>query len=543
MTIIGKLNKLKIEFNGETILEEAGAEIPAGARIGIVGANGSGKSSLLEAMASGNPAVQWTVPNLSLAFMEQEVREPDIKYGAIESLKLATKWNVPKERSGLSGGEMMKVRLAKTMAQKADLLLLDEPTNHLDADSVQQVTRQLKNYNGTLFIVSHDRHFLDETATCIWEIEDKKLVVYEGNYSAYREQKEHQQSVLRRKYDKQQAEVARVEKQIAELQSWSGKAHADSTKQDGYKEYYRSKAKRMDVQISSKRKRLQKELDKEGVSQPKEQAEVKFDITGPAKKGKRVVELKAAGKRFGSLVLFENASLTVQQGERLGLIGPNGSGKSTLFNMLRGKTDYSGEIWMTDGMKVGYLSQDVFDLPEEQTPAELFGAGSFEMDGKTRTLMTNLGFSKHHWEEPIGHMSMGERVKLKLMEFMLDECHVLLLDEPTNHLDLPSRERLEQTLATFPGTLIFASHDRYFMEKLANKLLIFEGESLKKFEGGYVEWTKRSAAKPNSDFLQLDTERQAILGKLSFLKPGDKEYAELDRRFMELTSAIKALKF
>lgn len=198
---------------------------------------------------------------------------------------------------------------------------------------------------------------------------------------------------------------------------------------------------------------------------------------------------------------------------------------------------------MTDGMKVGYLSQDVFDLPEEQTPAELFGAGSFEMDGKTRTLMTNLGFSKHHWEEPIGHMSMGERVKLKLMEFMLDECHVLLLDEPTNHLDLPSRERLEQTLATFPGTLIFASHDRYFMEKLANKLLIFEGESLKKFEGGYVEWTKRSAAKPNSDFLQLDTERQAILGKLSFLKPGDKEYAELDRRFMELTSAIKALKF
>lgn len=542
MAIIGKLNKLKVVFNGEAIIEEVRAEIPGGARIGIVGANGAGKSSLLEAMASGDPAVQWMVPNLSIAYMPQEVKEPDTEHGTIESLKLETKWKVPVKREGLSGGEMMKMRLAKTMAKKADVLLLDEPTNHLDVESVQMVTEQLKNYNGTLFIVSHDRHFLDRAATCIWEIEDKKLAVYEGNYSAYREQKQHQQSALRRKYDKQQVQIARVEKQISELQSWSGKAHAESTKQDGYKEYYRSKAKRMDVQISSKRKRLQKELDKEGVSQPKEQPEVKFDIAGSAKKGKRVVELKAAGKSFGSHVLFEDASLTVQQGERLGLVGKNGSGKSTLFNMLRGKADFSGEIWMTSGMKIGYLSQDVYDLPEEKTPAELFGAGSFETDGKTRTLMTNLGFSKRHWMERVEHMSMGERVKLKLMEFMLDDCHVLLLDEPTNHLDLPSRERLEQTLAGFPGTMIFASHDRYFMEKLANKLLIFEDGKLKKFEGGYAEWSKESVSRPNEDFLQLDTERQAVLGKLSFLKPEDKEYAELDRRFIELTNAIKALK-
>lgn len=139
-------------------------------------------------------------------------------------------------------------------------------------------------------------------------------------------------------------------------------------------------------------------------------------------------------------------------------------------------------------------------------------------------------------------MSMGERVKLKLMEFMLAECDVLLLDEPTNHLDLPSRERLEQTLAAFPGTLLFASHDRYFRNKLADKLLVFEDGKLQKFEGTYEEWWNKKEQMPNDLLLQLETERQAVLGKLSFLKPGDHAYSGLDRQFNELTVAIKAVK-
>lgn len=542
MAVIGKLNNLAIGFHGETILEGVQAEIHAGARIGVVGVNGAGKTSLLDAIARGDAAVQWSGQRPSIAYMEQEVKGLYRESRTTGSAILETKWNVPKERDGLSGGEAIKMRLAKTFAEGADVLLLDEPTNHLDAESIRLVTEQVKSAKGTLFIVSHDRFFLDAAVTCIWEIEEKKLTVYEGNYSAYREQKEHQQRALKRKYDKQQARIARVEQQISELQSWSGKAHADSTKQDGFKEFYRTKAKRMDAQIKSKRKRLEKELGKENASQPKEGMDMKFAIGGVAKKGKRVLELKGAGKSFGSRVLFQDASFTIQQGERVGLVGPNGSGKTALFHMLMGTAGFAGEIWLTSGMKIGYLSQDVFDLPEEKTPAELFGSGSFELDGRTRTLMDNLGFGKRHWLEPVGHMSMGERVKLKLMDFMLNECNVLLLDEPTNHLDLPSRERLERTLSTFSGTLLFASHDRYFMEKLAGKLLIFQEGKLEKYEGNYAEWMDDASRVPDLSFLQLDTERQAVLGKLSFLDPGDPVYQELDRRFDELSAAIKALK-
>lgn len=541
MAIRGKVNNLTIGFEDRIVLKEAQADIPKGARIAVIGANGSGKSSLLEAIAKGAPGIQWMGPRPSVAYMEQEVKQVDAESGSAGSRKLEKKWHVPEVRSRLSGGEAMKMRLARALSENAEVLLLDEPTNHLDAESIKAAIKQLAAYAGTLLIVSHDRHFIDQVATHVWEIEDKKLTVYKGNYSVYREEKEHRKLTQQRKYNQQQAKIARVEQQLSELQSWSGKAHADSTKQDGFKEFYRSKAKRMDVQVRSKRKRLEAELEKGGVERPKEDVSVKFEIGGADKKGKRVMELKEVSKAFGDRLLFENASFTVQHGERIGLVGKNGSGKSTFFSMLRKETDYSGEIWMTAGMKIGYLSQNVFDLPEEKTPAELFGTGSYEADGRIRTLMDNLGFEKHHWTEPIRHLSMGERVKLKLMEFMLSECNVLLLDEPTNHLDLPSREHLEKTLESFPGALLVATHDRFFMEKLADKLLVFEEGKLFKYENSFSEWNNKSNGDVQVDLLQLETERQAVLGKLSLMQPKDKEYGALDRRFIELTAAIKVI--
>lgn len=542
MAIRGALSKLSIQYGGRPVLKSIRAEIPEGARIGIVGANGAGKSSLLKAVAEGGAGIRWLGAEPSIAYMEQGDGELEYNAATIDSRKLETKWNVPEKRVQLSGGEAIEVRLARTLAEKADVLLLDEPTNHLDAESVKLVTEQLKKYEGTQLIVSHDRYFLDEVATHIWEIENGDLFACEGNYSDSRKAKEHRKLTQQRKYDKQQARIASVEQQISELQSWSGKAHAESTKQDGFKEFYRSKAKRMDVQIRSKRKRLEADLAKERVDQPESGGAVKFEISGAAKKGRRVMELKNAGKTFGSRVLFSGASFTVQYGERVGLVGANGSGKSTFFRMLMEETEYTGEFWRTEGMKLGYLSQDVLDLPEDETPARLFETASFERQGQIRTLMDNLGFRKQHWQEPVRHMSMGERVKLKLMEFVLAECNVLVLDEPTNHLDLPSREQLEKTLAVFPGTLLIATHDRYFMERLADRLLVFGNGELGKYESGYAQWSAKKAGHVESDYLQLETERQAVLGKLSFMKPEDKEYAALDSRFNELTKKIKSLK-
>lgn len=539
MATRGIVSKLSIHYDGRMVLKGVRADIPEGARIGIVGANGAGKSSLLKVVAEGGGGIRWFGAEPSIAYMEQE--DGGMRYNAatVDSRKLETKWNVPEKRVQLSGGEAIKVRLARVLAEKADVLLLDEPTNHLDAESVKLVTDQLKKYEGTQLIVSHDRYFLDEVATHIWEVENGDLIAYEGNYSDSRKVKELRKLTQQRKYNKQQARIASVEQQISELRSWSGKAHADSTKQDGFKEFYRSKAKRMDVQFRSKRKRLEAELAKERVDQPQGDAEVKFEISGAAKKGRRIMELKDVGKSFGSRVLFSGASFTVQHGERVGLVGANGSGKSTFLHMLMEETEYTGEFWRTAGMKVGYLSQDVLDLSEDETPANLFETESFERQGQIRTLMDNLGFGEQHWNEPVRHMSMGERVKLKLMVFMLAECDVLVLDEPTNHLDLPSREQLEKTLTAFPGTLLFATHDRYFMERLADKLLVFENGKLAKYESNYPRWSGKETGHADSDFLQLETERQAVLGKLSFMKPGDKEYAALDSRFNELTEKIK----
>ncbi|WP_416143968.1 ribosomal protection-like ABC-F family protein [Planococcus koreensis] len=541
MAIRGRLSKLSIQYGDRTVLKDIRAEIPEGARIGIVGPNGAGKSSLLKGVAEGGAGVRWLGAEPSIAYMEQENVGLEYAAATIDSRKLEMQWKVPEKRVQLSGGEAIKLRLARTLAQKAEILLLDEPTNHLDAESIQLVTDQLKKYEGTQLIVSHDRYFLDEVATHIWELEAGNLIASEGNYSDSRKAKEHRKLTQQRKYDKQQARIASVEQQISELQSWSGKAHAESTKQDGFKEFYRSKAKRMDVQIRSKRKRLEAELEKEHVEQPEDDAAVKFEISGAAKKGRRVMELKNVEKTFGSRVLFSGVSFTVQHGERVGLVGPNGSGKSTFFRMLMDETEYTGEFWRTESMKVGYLSQDVLDLPEDETPAQLFKTMSFERQGEVRTLMDNLGFGKQHWNEPVRHMSMGERVKLKLMEFMLAQCNVLVLDEPTNHLDLPSREQLEKTLAAFPGTLLIATHDRFFMERLADRLLVFESGKLTKYESGYARWSGKKAEHVESDFLQLETERQAVLGKLSFMKPGGEEYAALDSRFTELTQKIKSL--
>lgn len=522
-------------------MEEAKADIHEQSRIAVIGANGSGKTTLLEAIAQHEQGIHWIGNRPEIIYMEQEVRNPDT--GSFDSATRLSerRWHIPDERRKLSGGEMMKLRLAHVLSKAADIYLLDEPTNHLDAESLELLADEIGRIDGTVIFVSHDRHFIDQVATHVWEIEDAVLAEYQGNYSASRAEKEHQRHTRKRRYDKQQAKIAQVENQIAKLQSWSDKAHTESTKKDGAKEYFRMKAKKKDVQIRSKRQRLQAELEQDRVEEPKEELRISFDITEAAKKGRRVIELKNVRKSFGSRLLFDCATFTIQHGEKVGLLGDNGSGKSTLLRMLLGMVDSKGEVWLSGGMKIGYLSQDVFDLPEEKTPSELFWAESFEETGKIRNLMDHLGFEKVHWEQPISHMSMGERVKLKLMEFMLSECNVLLLDEPTNHLDLPSREELERTLNFFEGTMLIATHDRYFMEKLSDKLLVFEDSSLSKYEGGYSEWLERNSAEERIDLLQLERERQEVLGKLSFLKPMDKEYDLLDRRFKELTASIKSI--
>ncbi|MEI4771351.1 ABC-F type ribosomal protection protein [Psychrobacillus sp. FJAT-51614] len=549
MTLQGKLDDIGIIFGDKIILQNAKADIISGAVIGIVGGNGEGKSSLLSLLSKEavptKGKIEWFGAPPTISYFKQEDDQFNKTDYADDEWEYFSKWSVPQGRNftHLSGGEKMKRRLARVFAEKSQLLLLDEPTNHLDHDSLSFLKKQINAYQGTIILVSHDRYFLDEVADCIWEVENQKLTVYAGNYSSYRQKKEENRLTQQRLYDAQESKIQRVEKQISELKNWSSKAHAESTKHEFNKEYYRVKAKKMDVQIRSKKKRLELELSKNTIDKPEEEKEVVFSIEGNKKKGKRVLEAKNLAKSFDDNLLFQNASFTIQSQERIGILGANGTGKSTFFRMLLGEETSQGELWKSEAMNIGYLRQTVFDLPDEKTPFEFFGPTDYEIRGKIQTLMMNLGFSKDHWSRPISTMSMGERVKLKLMEFILDQKDVLLLDEPTNHLDLPSREQLEKTLSTYPGTILLVTHDRYFLDKLSNKLLIFENKMIKKIDMSYNEWiNKNNESNREKELLKLETERQAVLGTLSYIQKSDPKYIELDQNFLELTKRINELK-
>lgn len=537
-----KLFNICFEVMDLNIFENVNASVQQGDIIGIIGKNGAGKSTLLQLINKTKvPAqgqIQWLQQDLKMYMVEQETESHSFEDKTPLEAKLLEKWRVPtNDFAQLSGGEKLKARLAKGLSKDTDLLLLDEPTNHLDEQSLELLKKQIKDFKGTIILVSHDRYFLDAVATKIWAIEGKTLIEHKGNYSSYMEVRKQKRLTQKREYEKQQKMVKRIEGQMNEITSWSKKAHAQSTKKEGFKEYYRVKAKRMDTQVKSKQKRLEKELEKVKVEPVESEYNVRFSIKANNKVGKRFLEVKNVTKSFEGRRLFKNVNFTIQHGERVSIIGPNGSGKTTLLKVIVGQESFAGEVWISPSVKVGYLTQEVFDLPLEQTPEQLFYKETFAARGKVQTLMKHLGFTISHWTEPIRNMSMGERIKCKLMEYILEEKDVLILDEPTNHLDLASREQLEDTLAQYNGTLIVVSHDRYFLEKTTSSKLVISNNSIQKQVNKIVP--KRDNLEELR--LKLETERQEVLGRLSYLTPNDETYKELDKKFIELTKQINEL--
>lgn len=542
MKEIVKLNQISLEMMDRILFKDINATVGRGEVIGLIGRNGSGKSTLLQILLGtikqSEGQVEWENHKMDVFLVDQEKQTYVSDHVTPLEATLMAKWHIPDvPYEALSGGEKLKIRLAKGFALAPHLLLLDEPTNHLDIKSTQLLVNQIENYPGTIIVVSHDRYFLDKVATKIWSIENTKLIEQKGNYTSYMKIREQRRLTQAREYENQQRKIELVESQINELTSWSQKAHAQSTKQEGIKEFYRVKAKRMDSQVKSKRKRLEKELEKTKVDRVEEEHLVRFSLETNTKVGKRFLEVKNLKKEFGERILFEQTNFTIQHGEKVALIGPNGSGKTTFLNIVMGNEQACGDIWVSPSANIGYLTQQVFDLPLEQTPEQLFRRETFKERGKVQNLMKHLGFSASQWSEPIEQMSMGERVKCKLMLYILEEKDVLILDEPTNHLDLPSREQLEITLAEYTGTLVVVSHDQYFLSKTTSVQLIFENQRIQK----KLQQSNEKVDSVAEQRLKLETERQEVLGKLSFLTSKSPEYIELDQRFNELTKRIKRL--
>ncbi|WP_226680829.1 ribosomal protection-like ABC-F family protein [Sutcliffiella horikoshii] len=573
MTVILQVKKVNKSFWERDILKDISFDIRNGEKIGLVGWNGAGKTTLMKLlMGSIQPdsgSISKLPATIKVGYLPQSTdytihTDQEMMEEAKDLLRTTSELGLGKSitreevsSDTLSGGERLKLALAKIWSQTPQLLCLDEPTNHMDMKGVNWLVSELKKFAGAAIIISHDRYFLDKTVSKIYEIEDCKIVEYEGNYSAYREEKQRRHDQQTRDYGKQQRKIKMIEDQVANLKQWSEKAHREAGKRDnpgerkqmGLKEFERVKAKKKDNQIKSKTKRLELELSKHKVEKPKEEVQVKFEFETDGKRGKRILEAKGLTKQFGTRLLFEKSHFYVKHGERIGLVGENGAGKTTFIKMLlEQEPTTKGSLWKSASLKIAYLSQEVSDLPVNQTAMEYLELNGWESVSKARTIFANMGMQEEKLTKPLDTLSLGEKTRVKLVHMIMQEYDVLILDEPTNHLDLPSREQMEATLSTFNGTLIVISHDRYFIEKLCDKLLVIENKRIKRVETGLQEYEESRKKEASSSVKEtrekiavLEARITELLGKISMVDRDSDEYSSMDNELLQLMQLKKEL--
>ena len=368
----------------------------------------------------------------------------------------------------LSGGEKTTVLLGKLLIDNPDILLLDEPTNHLDLEAVEWLEGYLKNYKGILIIVSHDRYFLDNTVSKIVEIEDMECKTYKGNYSAFAKQKDEDLRIQYEHYLEQQKKISAMEKTVKDLRNWA--MQADNNK------FFRRAAS------------IQIKLNKlERIEKPKfERQKIKLDLRSLKRSGNETIKANALFKSYGEKTVFENVDMLVRYGEKVALVGPNGSGKTTLLKILLGQeSPDKGTAALGISTKSAYLPQ-VINFPDvEMTVLEYFRDGFLITEGKAREYLFKYLFFGNSVFKKLKCLSGGEKIRLVLGKLLYDDVNLLILDEPTNHLDIESIEALENALDDFCGTIFFISHDRFFINKICERILEIANYSLKSYSGNY----------------------------------------------------------
>ena len=370
----------------------------------------------------------------------------------------------------LSGGQKSRATLAKLLLEEPDLLLFDEPTNHLDIKGIEWLENYLNiEYNGAVLVVSHDRYFLDKVVRKVWELTEHKIKIYRGNYSKYVETKKVEQLVGKREFKKQQAFIEHEEDFIR-----------------------RNIAGQRTREAQGRRKKLER---LERIEKPKPEAPtIQLNFTPETRGGNDILRCQNVGKTFGDKTIFTNLNFEVYRRDVVGIIGANGTGKTTLFRMILGdEPPTEGEMWVGPTLKFGYYTQELEGLnPDNEIIDEIWELRPQQTQGEIRSFLAKFLFSGDDVFKRIGNLSGGEQSRVLLAKLLLANANVLLLDEPTNHLDIPAREALETALAEYPATLFIISHDRYLLNNLVTKLLIFDGTpggTANLFEGNYAEYT------------------------------------------------------
>ncbi|KXY34297.1 ribosomal protection-like ABC-F family protein [Bacillus sp. FSL K6-0067] len=536
MTICS-VNNVTKSFGGNIIFENISLEIKNGERVGLVGRNGSGKTTIfqlltgMESLDAGAIHMKKgtrighvaQIPKfdesmtvyevLSSAFkiekeLEREMRtlekhmaeeqESSVlqklmeRYGVIQEkfaflggyeieaniMKVANGLQVielfPRSFLELSGGEQTKVSLAYMLLQKPDLLLLDEPTNHLDLFAVEWLEQFLKEYNGTVMVISHDRYFLDEVVTKIFDLEDGEIHVYHTNYSQFVEEKEERLLQEFQAYQEQQKKIKKMKEAIKRLREWANQANPPN---EGLHKRARSMERALERMEKLKKPIL-------------ERKQMGLQFEGQERSGKDVVVMKEVSKGFADHPLFNEVNLHVRFQERAAIVGRNGTGKTTLLKLLLEEIEPdAGEIRIGSSVKIGYLSQHTYGNMKSNV-LEVFREYVAVTEGEARHILAKFLFYGPAVFKKVTQLSGGERMRLRLAQLMYQDINFLILDEPTNHLDIESREVLEEALEQYNGTILAVSHDRYFLNKLFEKTYWIDECKLFEFAGNYA-WARQ----------------------------------------------------
>ena len=449
-------------------------------------------AALAEQMGEGtDPALLARYDKLTAAFEAAGGYETDTKTN-----KVCNGLTIPQSMreqlfDKLSGGEKTRVNLARLILEDTDILLLDEPTNHLDLRATEWLEEYLDKFKGTVLTVSHDRYFLDKVVGRIVEIQSGKAEFYSGNYSFYVVEKERRYEEKLRQYEKEQAKIEQLEKAAEQMRVWAYSGMDKTFKR-----------------VKSMEKRIERMRT---TDRPTKERKMEVRFGEREFRGDEVLTIKGLTKSFGERTLFSNLSLEVAGGERIALLGDNGSGKTTLLKILLGEEEPdTGKVRMGPTVKVGYLPQHVhFDHPERNLVDTLI----YEQDCTAQTARNRLAAFKFRGEDvfkPVSALSGGEQSRLRLCMLMDEKINLLILDEPTNHLDIQSREWIEEAVEEYEGNLLFVSHDRYFIDRFASRIWMLEDGHITDFRGNYQEYQAaraRGAAGKSASDVQVSVEK------------------------------------
>ncbi|MCU5374608.1 ribosomal protection-like ABC-F family protein [Bacillus pacificus] len=587
MTICS-VNNVTKSFGGNIIFENISLEIKNGERVGLVGRNGSGKTTIfqlltgMESLDAGAIHIKKgtrighvaQIPKfdesmtvyevLSSAFkiekeLEREMRtlekhmaeeqESSVlqklmeRYGIIQE-KFAflggyeIEANIMKVANGLqvtelfhrsflelSGGEQTKVSLAYMLLQKPDLLLLDEPTNHLDLFAVEWLEQFLKEYNGTVMVISHDRYFLDEVVTKIFDLEDGEIHVYHTNYSQFVEEKEERLLQEFQAYQEQQKKIKKMKEAIKRLREWANQANPPN---EGLHKRARSMERALERMEKLKKPIL-------------ERKQMGLQFEGQERSGKDVVVMKEVSKRFAEHLLFNEANLHVRFQERAAIVGRNGTGKTTLLKLLLEEIEPdAGEIRIGSSVKIGYLSQHAYGNMKSNV-LEAFRECVDVTEGEARHILAKFLFYGPAVFKKVTQLSGGEKMRLRLAQLMYQDINFLILDEPTNHLDIESREVLEEALEQYNGTILAVSHDRYFLNKLFEKTYWIDECKLFEFAGNYAWARQKWEEKTETQVIKQRRQGRKSMETVPVKKKEVRNIEEIETELMHVEEDIYTL--